>query len=80
MTTINRTLVLKTLIKHETLTIDDIAKAENLGIAPDEVHLQYLLGELNESGHIHLMDGVVPSTYTITSKGIKEGKRLSNEV
>jgi len=79
MTTINRTLVLKTLIKHETLTIDDIAKAENLGRIPNKNHLQFLLTELNESGHIHLMNGVVPSTYTITDKGILEGARLNKE-
>jgi predicted transcriptional regulator len=80
MLTINRTLVLKTLIKHETLILSDIAKEENLGTIPDKDHLQLILDELHESGHIHLMDGVVPQTYTITDKGIKEGTRLSKEV
>ena len=51
MATINRTIVLNTLIKHETLT----------------------------SRHIHLISGVVPSTYTITNKGIIEGARLNKE-
>jgi hypothetical protein len=79
MLTLNRTLVLKSLIKHETLLLGDIAKEENLGMIPNEAHLQYLLDELNESGHIHLMDGIEPPTYTITVKGINEGARLSNE-
>lgn len=80
MLILNRSLVLNTLIKHETLTLIDIAKEENLGIVPNTDHLQSLLDELNESGHIHLMDGVVPSTYTITDKGIKEGERLTKEI
>jgi hypothetical protein len=80
MLPLNRTLVLKTLIKHETLTFNDLAKVENLGIIPNEDHLQFLLDELNEDGHIHLMNGIVPSTYTITDSGIKEGTRLSNKV
>jgi hypothetical protein len=74
MLTLTRTLVLKTLIKHETLILSDIAKEENLGMIPNKDHLQSLLDELNESGHIHLMDGVVPQTYTITAKGINEGQ------
>ncbi len=79
MVTINRKIVLNTLIKHETLTFGDIAKQENLGMIPNEDHLQFLLTELNDSGHIHLMDGIVPSTYTITKKGIIEGARLNKE-
>jgi len=46
MTNVNRTMVLNTLIKHETLTIVDIRKAENLGMIPDNVHLNFLLNEL----------------------------------
>jgi predicted transcriptional regulator len=76
MTNINRTMVLNSLIKHETLTITDIAKEENLGIVPDKTHLNYLINELIESGHVHALDGVIPTTYTITTKGINEGMRL----
>ena len=70
MATINRTIVLNTPIKHETVTIVDIAKEENPGMVSNEDHLQFLLTELNESRHIHLMSGIVPCTYTITNKGI----------
>ena len=76
MSTLNRTIVLNTLIKHETLTLGDIAKKENLGVVPNEMHLKFLLDELNESGHLHEMSGVTPCTYTITDKGIEEGARL----
>ena len=79
MSTINRTIVLNTLIRHETLTIDDIAKEENLGMIPNKNHLDFLLNELTESGHILILDGVVPCTYTITDKGIREGARLKAE-
>ena len=76
MTTLNRTLVLNTLIKHETLTLADIAKEENLGLTPNEQHLRFLLAELDESGYIQKLDGAAESTYTITDKGIEEGERL----
>jgi hypothetical protein len=77
MSHINRTLLLNTLIRHETLTIVDIAKKENLGIIPDRHHLNFLLEELIESGDIDTLDGVTPCTYTITDQGIKEGARLN---
>jgi hypothetical protein len=73
---VNRRILLDTLIKHETLTVADIAKEENLGLVPNKEHLGFLLRELSISGHIHALSGVVPITYTITQKGIDEGKRL----
>ena len=77
MTNINRAVVLNTLIKHETLTIVDIRKAENIGMIPDNVHLNFLLNELIESRDIQTLNGVTPLTYTITTKGIAEGKGLN---
>ena len=77
MTQLNRKLVLDTLIRHETLLMDDIAKEENLGFVPDKKQLQFLLDELTESRHLTLLDGVTPLTYTVTNKGIEEGKRLN---
>lgn len=79
MSNINRTILLNSLIKHETLTIDDIGKKENLGMIPDEEQLQIMLNELVENGYVDALDGVTPCTYTITNKGIEEGERL-NEV
>jgi predicted transcriptional regulator len=79
MITLNRTLVLNTLIKHETLTLTDIAKEENLGMKPNNQHLQFLLEELDESGYVQKLDGATVSTYTITTKGIEEGERLKEE-
>lgn len=76
---LNRTRVLNTLIRHETLTVDDIAKEENLGLVPNKEHLQFLLDELIASEHIHILSGAVPCTYTITDKGIEEGKRLKKQ-
>ncbi|GEO07171.1 hypothetical protein AAE02nite_48350 [Adhaeribacter aerolatus] len=72
-------MILNTLIKHETLTIVDLAKMVNPGIKPKENHLQLLLDEILESGHICMLNGITPSTYTITDKGIKEGQRLAQE-
>ena len=73
---LNHAVVLNTLIKHETLTIDDIAKEENLGMKPNGEQLQTLLDELTESDHIHVLGSAAIRTYTITDKGIKEGARL----
>ena len=78
MTSINRTMVLKSLIKHETLTILNIRKAEYLGMVPDNIHLNFLLNELIENDYVNTLNGVTPLTYTITTKGITEGARLNN--
>ena len=80
MININRSIVLNSLIRHETLTIIDISKEKNLGVVPDKTHLNYLINELIESGHVYALDGVVPATYTITTKGIEEGKRLNENI
>ena len=79
MSNVNRTIVLNSLIKHETLTISDVGKEENLGMIANQDHLNFLLGELVESGHINTLNGVKPVTYTITEKGIKEGARLNQQ-
>ena len=76
MSTLSRKLVLNTLIKHETLTLRDLGKEENLGISANEQHLQLLADELEEGSYIQKLDGAEPCTYTITDKGIAEGKRL----
>jgi hypothetical protein len=76
MSTLNRALVLNTLIKHETLTFPDLGKNENLGITANQHHLQLLVDELEEDSYIQKLDGANPCTYTITDKGIAEGKRL----
>jgi hypothetical protein len=73
-------MVLNTLIKHETLTISDLANMVNPGTMSKDNHLQFLLDELIQSGHIHMLIGVSPCTYTITNKGIKEGTRLGQEL
>lgn len=73
---VNRNILLDTLIKHETLTEDDIAKEENLGVVPNKEQLGFLLNELSLSGHIQVLSGAAPVTYTITQKGIDEGARL----
>jgi hypothetical protein len=80
MPTLNREAVLQTLIKHETLTVANIRENRNLGILADKTHLNFLLKELVESGDVDILNGVVPCTYTITNKGIKEGKRLDEVV
>ena len=77
MSALNRILVLNMFIKHETLTLADAAKEENLGVIPDKQHFGFLLAELEENGYVHQLAGAIPSTYTITEKGIAEGKRLN---
>lgn len=79
MANLNRKMVLNSLIRHETLTLVNLANMVNPGTVPEENHLRLLLNELLDSGYIHLLSGVTPSTYTITNKGIREGKRLVQE-
>ena len=76
MLTLNRKLLLNTLINHETLTLTDIGKEKNLGLTPNKHHLQLLLDELEQDSYIQKLDGAVPCTYTVTDKGITEGNRL----
>jgi len=76
MSTLNRTLLLNTLIKHETLTLTDIGKQENLGLTPNKHHLQMLLDQLEQESCIQKLSGAMPCTYTVTDKGIAEGNNL----
>ena len=76
MLTLNRKLLLNTLIKHETLTLTDIGREKNLGLTPNKHHLKLLLDELEEDSYIQKLDGAMPCTYTVTDKGIEEGNRL----
>lgn len=76
MKSLTRKLLLDTMIRHETLTLEDIGKYENLGMIPDMVQLRYLLKELVEEGYLTTLDGAFTPTYTITDSGIEEGKRL----
>ncbi|HUC80366.1 MAG TPA: hypothetical protein VMR70_05585 [Flavisolibacter sp.] len=76
MTQITRKLVLATLTKHETLTIDDLSAKENLGFVPDPHQLNFLLRQLVMRGYIQPLKDVKPATYTITRNGIDENNRL----
>ena len=76
MSALNRIRVLNTLAKHETLTLTDIGKKENLGLAPDMHHLQLLLNKLEQGSYIQKLNGAAVCTYTITDKGIAEANRL----
>ncbi|MGN6618830.1 MAG: hypothetical protein ACTHJ5_16770 [Ilyomonas sp.] len=80
MPLINRIQLLNSLIKHETLTIDDLAKEENMGMIPDKEQLKILLNELRKSGHILQLNGVNPFTYTISDTGVADGKRRKKEI
>lgn len=75
MSTLSRMLVLNTLIKHESLTLPDLGKQENLGIVANKHHLLLLVKDLEDEKLIQKIEGAVPRTYTITDKGIAEGKR-----
>lgn len=77
MSLLNRTVVLNTLIKHETMTLEDLVKGKNFSTVPDEHHLKLLLKELEEDGYIEQIGAIESCTLTITSKGIAEGNRTS---
>lgn len=74
---INRYLVLNIMIRHETLSLSTLAKNEAFGADPDILHLGYLVQELLDSGDLKMLPGTEPPAYTITDKGIEEGKRLA---
>jgi hypothetical protein len=78
MSTLNHLLVLNTLVKHETLTLTDISKKENLGLIPNKHHLQLLLDRLEHGLFIQKLSGAAICTYTVTDKGIAESERLKS--
>ena len=73
---VTRRNILKTLVKHETLAVQDIGRTENIGFVANHAQLRYILSQLIISGYLAILTGVIPVTYTITSKGIAESKRL----
>jgi hypothetical protein len=73
---VNRKVPLDTLLQHETLTEEDIAKEENLGVVPNKDQPGFLLSESSLSGHTLVLSAAEPASYTITQKGIGEGIRL----
>jgi hypothetical protein len=73
---VTRRNVLETLVKHETLTVQDVGKFENIGFVANNAQLRYILSQLIISGYLAILTGVSPETYTITTKGIAESKRL----
>ncbi len=72
-------IVLNTLIKHETLTLNDLAKEENIGMSLRTNDLEDVLNKLSDDGFVDVLNGVSPVTYTITAEGICEGERLSDK-
>ena len=72
-------LVLNTIIKHETLTLTDLAKEENIGMTLRTDDLQAVLNELSADGFVDTLDDVTPVTYTVTTTGITEGIRLNEK-
>ena len=78
MTNINRNVLLHTMVKHETLTIHDIMKKENLGVEPDVAQVKLLITDLQNDGAIEQLNDVVPQTLTITVKGIAEYAALTD--
>lgn len=73
---VTRLNVLRTLVKHETLTVYDIGRAENIGFLANNAQLRFILSQLTISGYLVILAGVIPATYTITTEGIAESKRL----
>ena len=78
MLNINRNVILHTMVLHETLTIHDIVKVENLGITLNMPQTQSILEDLQGDGHIDQLNDVIPATYTITVKGIEAFASLSD--
>jgi predicted transcriptional regulator len=80
MSTVDPLTVLNTLIRHETMTIQDLSKEENLGLSSNSDELKAVLDHLSASGFVNALHDVSPATYTITDKGISEGARRNRSV
>lgn len=78
MLTLNRKLLLNTLIQHKTLT--DIGREKKPGFTPNKHPLRLLLDELEQDSYIQKPGGAIPCTNTVTDKGITEGNRLKQYI
>lgn len=74
----DRNVLLHTMVKHETLTINDIMKKENLGIEPNAGKVKNSITQLQQDGAIEQLSDVEPATFTITVKGIEEYASLTD--
>lgn len=74
----DRNVLLHTMVKHETLTINDIMKKENLGVEPNVDRLNFSISQLQQDGAIEQLSDVEPATFTITVKGIAEYASLTS--
>ena len=54
-----------------------MGKPEKIISADPVLHLRLLLEELEGDSYVQQLSGAALCTYTITDKGIAEGKRLS---
>lgn len=73
-----RNILLHTMVKHETLTINDIMKKENLGVEPNVGQVNNSISEMQQDGTIEQLSNVEPATFTITVKGIAEYASLTD--
>lgn len=76
MNTLTPLIVLKALVKHETLTFPDLVQEKNLGINLPSEDIEMALENLESKKLVSKLDGIHPPTYTITQKGIEESLKL----
>ena len=71
-------MLLHTMVKHETLTIDDLLKKENLGVEPNVAQAKLLISELRQDHLIEQLSDVVPETLTNTNKAMAAYENLGD--
>lgn len=76
MTSITPIIVLKALVKHETLTLPDLMLEKNLGVRVANEEVATAVEKLHQQDLVDMLDGVKPPTYTITEKGIEASQQL----
>lgn len=72
-------MVLHVIKRQETLTFSDLAIATDFGVDPNLYHLRALVNDLEKKKLIETLNGVSPQMYTITDKGMIEGRRCDAE-
>ena len=68
MKILTRLIILNHLVEYGTLSLQELADPEKLGMKPDIGQLSFLLAELKKAGDVVVLNPMTPDTYSISIK------------
>jgi hypothetical protein len=65
---LTRQMILNALIQHGTLSLQELADPDKLGMKPDIGQLSFLLSELKKAGDVAIFNPMTPYIYSIAQR------------